>query len=171
MAYKLNNNVSRSICFIKNINDGCIEGNDPMALCCKICRLAHSIIFHIMVPTSIMHWPSDFNNLLFEQEARYCRGGCNIGGSLNDVIHSCGKYSQICSADRFVWIPRKYFEIFFLISNEKFDGESGYIGWGHTFLKNFDKSEYKFLFPDCENFASQLSCNHLALYRPPDYAN
>lgn len=39
---------------------------------------------------------------------------------------------------------------------------------GHTFLRNFNSSDYDFLFPDCNKFKSELACDHLSLYRPPD---
>lgn len=124
----------------------------------------------IMVPTSIIHWPSNFRHLLFEQEGRYCRSGCSFGGFLKHQIDRCGN-SRICSADRFAWIPRKYFDVFFLVSNDDRPNEqSGYNEWGHLFLENFNRSEYGFLFPDCGKFASQLACDHVALYRPSDKA-
>ena len=119
----------------------------------------------IMVPDPITSWPSDFSKLLFEQEGRYCRSACNVGGHLRTIKKSCPEYSAVCSATRFAWFPKKDLRrIFFISSQQEFT--HGYQEWGDLFLRNFASMSYSFLFPDCEKFKSALACDPWSLYRP-----
>ena len=63
----------------------------------KTTKASYDFIFQgrhdILVADSILTWPSLNSNasrLLFEKEARYCRGGCNMGSQLAPIVRSCG---------------------------------------------------------------------------------
>ena len=125
----------------------------------------------IMVPTPIDKWPGDFRKLLFDMEGRYCNWGCHVGSSTNNLEKYCGSHSRVCSADQFFWVPSGFFPIIYAVAKSK-EGESGYEGWGHNFLHNFDdKRDYSFLFETCDTFKSDLICNRHKLYRPEDKDN
>ena len=122
----------------------------------------------IMVADSILSWPSmkhNYTKLLFESEGRECRGGCNMGSDIAEIIRDCGPGAPKCSADQFFWAPKRFFHKLFYIATHP---DTNYKQWGHGFLHNFRESDYSYLFPDCKQFQSLHSCDTLKLYRPED---
>ena len=118
----------------------------------------------IMIPESITLWPSNWSSMLFEKEARYCHGGCYMG-TVAGSVKECGQASRLCSADRLFWVPSRHFRVVFQIARH--GQASGYSdGWGHSFMHNFHRQDYDFMFPDCEQYQTQLTCEPLNVYRP-----
>ena len=130
----------------------------------------------IYIERPITTWPSNFSQMLFEQECRLgCGGGCKCG-TIQRKFLECE--NGVCVKDHLMWTPRKHYALLNELMQLSFSNAGS--GYAHRFRMlmlgtgRIHEDETGYLFPpECSRegsfgnaFQTRLMCDQYAAYRP-----